>query len=498
MTPDILHHALPLIEQITIIPVVLPLLGAAICAITSDRHAAWFTALFTCWAVLLTSLLIVWEPGVVSYAMGGHKPPVGIEYRVDSLNRYVLLVISFIAAVTMLYARVSVAKEVDKTKQATFYAVFLMCFAGLAGITLTGDIFNIYVFIEISSLAMYALIGMGKQRQALVAALEYLILGTVGATFFLIGVGFLYMMTGTLNIADMAERLPAVADTRTVEAAFAFIMLGLFMKLAAFPLHIWLTNAYAQAPSAISVFVAATGTKVMLYLLIRLTYSLFGWQFTFESMPMGVVLITLGIVGVLIGSLSAIYQPNIKRLLAFSSIAQMGYMLLGFGLATEAGLVASLTHLANHAVAKAALFMAVGCVLYRTGGVRIEHFYGVGKAMPWTMVAFVLAGLSLIGVPGTAGFISKWYLLTALLEAGRVGIAGVVLFSSLLAVVYIWKVADAAFFHPQVGKKELREAPLSLLVPLWGMVAVNFWLGFNTHYTYDYAATIAQLLMGGR
>jgi len=371
-----------------------------------------------------------------------------------------------------------------------------LALAGLAGIVSTGDAFNLFVFLEISALSSYALISMGKDRRALNAAFQYLVMGTIGATFILIGIGFLYMMTGTLNMQDLAERLPAVADTRTVRAGFAFLTVGIGLKLALFPLHLWLPNAYAYAPSVVSALLAATATKVAIYAMLRFMFGIFGVEFAFGTMPLGFILITLGLVGILSASLVALFQDNVKRLLAYSSVAQIGYIALGMGLASSTGVTAAMLHLFNHALMKGALFLALGAVAYRLGSVSLRDFAGLGRRMPWTMAAIVIGGLSLIGVPPTAGFVSKWYLVLGVLEQGLWPLAVLVLVGSLLALVYVWKIEVAYFEPPAENAIQVKEAPLSMLLPIWVLVVANVYFGINTELTVGVAQQATTLLLG--
>lgn len=480
------------------IQVVLPLLFAPVVALFVSRNIAWLiTTIVTvlAFAVSLGLLLTVLDMGPLRYAMGNWDAPFGIEYRVDLLAAYMLCLVSGIGVIAMVYARKIVRKEVPGDRHGLFYSTFLLCLAGLLGIIITNDAFNIYVFLEISSLAMYALIAMGTDRRALVSAFEYLILGTIGATFILIAVGLLYMATGTLNISDLYVRIPQVTDQTTVKAALVFFIVGLALKIAIFPLHVWLANSYTNAPSFISVFLSATATKVSIYLLIRIIFSLFGYSYSLQQLPLGGILITLTMFAVLIPSLVAVFQHNVKRMLAYSSVAQIGYMVLGISLATKTGLTASLIHLTNHALAKAALFMAVGCVLLRVGGVRLSDFRGVGKTMPYTMAGFLLAGLSLIGIPFTAGFISKWYLLSAVIEKHLWLVFVIVVVSSLLAIVYVWRVVEVAYFRdPVKNYSDIREAPLSMLVPMWLCVLLSLVLGVYTYPTVGIAELITDYI----
>jgi multicomponent Na+:H+ antiporter subunit D len=306
----------------------------------------------------------------------------------------------------------------------------------------------------------------------------------------------LYMMTGSLNMADLAQRLPAVAETRTILAAFAFLVVGLSLKLALFPLHLWLPNAYTYAPSVVTIFLAATATKVAVYSLLRIVFTVFGAA-DFETMePIRLTMMGLAILAMFVASMVAIFQNNIKRMLAYSSIAQIGYMILGISLATVAGLTGGIIHLFNHAIIKGLLFMAVGAIAYRIGTVRLDDMAGLGRRMPLTMGAFVVGGLSVIGLPLTTGFISKWALITAALDKGWWIIAALILLSSMLAIIYIWKVVEVAYFRPPpAGAPEVSEAPLSMLIPMAVLVAVNLYFGINATLTLDIATDAANQLM---
>ncbi|WP_376693307.1 monovalent cation/H+ antiporter subunit D family protein [Wenzhouxiangella sp. EGI_FJ10409] len=478
--------------------VLVPLIAALPCALLPGRVAPWLLSLAAAItsAVIAAITLSAAMDSTLSYAFGNWQPPIGIEYRVDAANAFVALLVSGLAAVTLPWAKASVDREVPE-RQGTFYALFLLAFAGLMGITLTGDAFNVFVFLEISSLATYALIAHGPDRRALLAAFRYLIMGTVGATFLLIGIGFLYVMTGTLNMADLAERLPEVQDTSMVRAALAFIIVGLGLKLALLPLHLWLPNAYAYAPNFVTVFLAGTATKVALYVMLRFIFTVFSPDYSFLVLPLSAVLMALAIAGMFAGSWVAMFQANLKRMLAYSSVAQVGYMVLGVSLVSLAGLTATFLHLFNHALMKAALFMAVGSVMFRVGSPRIEAFAGIGRQMPWTMTAFALAGLSIIGVPTTVGFVSKWHLILAAMEGGQWWLVMLILITSLMAVYYIWRVVEAAWFRsPPAGRPAVDEAPLPLLIPVWVLVALNFYFGIDTRLPLAGAGAAAEALFG--
>lgn len=486
--------------HLPILQVILPLIAAPVCLLVRHPLATWAIATVVSWLTFAVSILLlvqVLDSGTIRYALGNWVAPWGIEYVVDQLNAFILVIVSGIGAVVAPYAFRSIGGELPDRQISPFYTTYLLCLSGLLGITITGDAFNVFVFLEISSLSSYTLISLGRHRKALHASYQYLIMGTIGATFFLIGIGLLYMMTGTLNMADLAERIKPIADSRIVLAAFGFIIIGMGLKLAMFPLHFWLPNAYANAPSVVSVFLAGTATKVSLYVVLRFIFTVFGFEFSFQNQPLGLALLFLAIAGIVICSLVAIYQTNVKRLLAWSSVAQIGYMLLGLSFATAIGLQAGLLHIFNHAIMKAGLFLAMGCVFLRLGSCRLEAMAGVGKTMPWTMMGFVLCGLSLIGVPMTAGFVSKWYLVLGALEKGWWPVAALIVLTSLLAVMYIWKVVEAAWFRePSDAAKHAKEAPVSMLIPLWIVVAANIWFGLETSGNVDVAKAASEALMG--
>ncbi|WP_066961451.1 monovalent cation/H+ antiporter subunit D family protein [Microbulbifer sp. Q7] len=488
-----------MLAHLPILQVILPLMAAPSCLFIRKATLAWLFTLAVSLAALVVSVLLlqqVYLSGPITYELGGWHAPWGIEYRIDLLNAWVLLIVTALSTAVLAAARTSVARELEANRQTVFYTLYLLCFAGLLGIVATGDAFNVFVFLEISSLSTYALIALGKDRRALWAAFQYLIMGTIGATFILIGIGFLYMMTGTLNMADLAERIPPLSESTTVLAAFAFIFVGICLKLALFPLHLWLPNAYSCAPSIVTAFLAATATKVALYLLLRFTFTVFGVDFSLSHLPLDTLLIGLGLVGVFAASTVAIYQANIKRMLAFSSVAQIGYMVVGIGIGTATALQATLLHLFNHALMKGGLFLALAGLVYQLGGCRIEQFRGLGRTMPWTMAAIVVGGLSLIGMPLTVGFVSKWYLIAAAVEQQLWGVAILVVLGSLLAVAYIWKLVEAAYFQAPTDDT-VKEAPLGILLPAWLLIAANVYFGIDTRLPVEVSAAAAQFLLGG-
>lgn len=480
--------------------VLIPLIAGPVCALLPGRGLPWLLAtlaMTTAFILAAMVLAAVFDGGTLSYAFGDWAPPVGIEYRVDAANAFVALLITGVSAILLPWGKPLVDAEVPE-RQGSFYALVLIALAGLLGITLTGDVFNVFVFLEISSLATYGLIAHGRDRRALIAAFRYLIMGTVGATFLLIGIAVLYILTGTLNMVDIAERLPVTEGARALQVGLGFVVVGLAIKLALFPLHHWLPNAYTYAPSLISALIAATATKVALYVMLRFIFDVFGAAYSFAALPLAAGLMALAIGSMFAGSWLAIMQRNLKRMLAYSSVAQVGYMVLGVSLTTLAGLSAAFLHLFNHGLMKAALFASAGLIAYRCGGLAMNDLRGIGRQMPWTLTAFALAGVSLVGLPPTAGFISKWYLLSAAVEADQLWLVGLILITSLMALIYIARVVEIAWMQPRPeDAPTVQEAHWTLLLPVWVLVAANFWFGIDTRLTVGGATRAAQALAGG-
>ncbi len=489
-----------MLTHLPILQVIVPLLAAPLCLLLTRVRVVWLFALMASGFAFLASIFLlqqVMTSGVIIYQLGGWQAPWGIEYRIDHLNAFLLLIISAISTVVLIAAQTSIEQEIPASRQRYFYILYLLSVAGLLGIVATGDAFNVFVFLEISSLSAYALIALGKDRRALWAAYQYLIMGTIGATFILIGIGLMYQMTGTLNMYDLSVRLPEVEHTRTVFTAFAFIIVGVCLKLALFPLHLWLPNAYAYAPSIVTALFAATATKVAIYLLIRFTFTVFGLSFSFTALPLQILFLVLGLAGIFVASTAAIYQQNVKLLFAYSSVAQIGYMIVGYSVSSVSGLMATILHLFNHALMKAAIFLALGAVMYRIGSVQLSQFQGLGRQIPFTMAAIVIAGLSLIGMPLTVGFISKWYLILATIENGWWPVAVLILLGSLLAVIYLWRIVETAYFRPPLAANaNIKEAPMLLLLPIWMLVIANIYFGIDTRLTVAVAQAAARSLFG--
>ena len=390
--------------------------------------------------------------GAITYHFGGWLPPIGIEYVYDPLSSFVALVINVVSLIVLTHAFRIVPLDMEG-RETAYYSVVMLLLTGLNGMIITGDLFNLYVFIEISSLSGYALIAVGEKRSAF-ASFRYLIIGTIGASFYLLGIGYLYFMSGTLNMNDLASILPLMKDSPTVLVALILIVVGIGIKMALFPMHGWLPDSYTYAPTTSSSLIAPIGTKVGAYTLMRLLFFVFGLDYFSKELPVADLIAIFACGGIIFGSVMAIAQKEMKRMLAYSSIAQIGYIGLGIGLANPFGFIGAVLHLLNHAFMKACLFLVAGNLRVKAGHSNITLMDdSFRKKYPWTMAAFTVAALSMVGLPPLAGFFSKWYLVLGTIEGSRWIYLAVILLSSLLNAVYFFRILEKVYLRSPVKDK---------------------------------------------
>ena len=488
-----------MVEQYPALLVLAPFLGAIFSGIVGFRYdrlslpvvvMALIIAVFASFATLLH----VAEHGEIIYLLGNWPRPLGIEYRIDSLNALVVSMIVLVALITAIYSKDFVRRE-NPGKEAQYYVLFLLLITGLVGMTITGDAFNLYVLLEVSSLTSYGLIAMGSRR-AVVASYNYVIMGTIGASFYLLGVGYLYIKTGSLNMVDI-QRVLAADDlyrSGTVHIAFMLIMLGAAIKMAFFPLHGWLPNAYSFAPTVSGCILAPLISKVTVYIMVRMMITVFGPYYVFEILNWDQVLTWFAVLAIVAGSILALAQTDLRKMLAYIIVAEVGYMVGGIWLANENGLTGAIYHILGDAFMTLCVFLAVGNLIARTGKYHIYDMDGVFRKMPWTMAAFTVGALSLIGIPPTCGFFSKWYLIAGGFEAGHWGFIVALLFSSLINTVLFFRLFEVGYFRsipehgedsPELFAKGVsdhpgparREAPFSSLAALWVSASILLFLG---------------------
>ena len=432
--------ALPLL---VVIPLFAALFPVALGYLWSD--AGWATAAVTALLHLgLASVVAqqVINSGQFSYAVGGFQPPIGIELVADSVTAVLVVLISVITILIVAYARRA------GPHQNAFYSELLLLTAGVSGVVITGDLFNLYVFLEITGLATYALVAANRSPAAALASVKYLLVGTIGASLYLLGVGYLYVATGTLNMADLAGQLPAVGyDTPLVVTGFILLMTGLAIKTALFPLHTWQPNAYAESPHSVTAYIAALVSTAAAYAIFRITYTVFTTSFA-SVVPLALdALAWAAAISVIVGSVLAVVQSDLKRMLAYSSVAQFGLIIAGIAVMNEIALMGSLVHLVGHAVMKAGLFVAVGGLASIAGGQTIDDMIGLGRRAPIVSLGFATLAFALVGVPPAIGFAGKWQIVLGAVSAGHWAVGVVAVISTMLTLAYFLRIVERLYFR---------------------------------------------------
>ncbi len=485
--------------------VLVPLFGAFITAIVGHirKEINNYLALIALGISFILSLLTashVLTNGVINYYTAGLQPPFAIEIVVDSISALMAIIITSLSLSTVLYSKSYVKEKLSSNKEKYYYILVLLLTGGLIWFVVSGDIFNMFVGLEILSISSYTLIAIAQDKEAVAAAYKYLLMGSIGSSFFLLGIGYLYIMTGTLNLADLGTRIVELQlyNSEAIFASIAFIVTGLSIKGAIFPLHLWMPDAYSKALAPICALSSGAIIEAAIYALIRITLTVYGIDFITKTVPVTDILLWLAGIAIIIGSIYAISQKNIKRMLAYSSVSQMGYIVMGFGLGTQLGLKSGFLHLFNHSIMKACLFFAAGAVIYKTGITNIYDFEGLGEKMPYTMLFFAIASIAMVGLPPTNGFFSKFYLAWASISANQWLFAVIILISSLLNAAYFFRVINIAFFSGENHDIERNEAPLTVLIPT-GILAIScivFGIGFNIPMSLLEPA-VETLLLGG-
>lgn len=480
-------------EQLPILILAIPLLTAfaiSICGRKSKTFAfilltAAMAGSFAAAAGVLRQVLASGE--AIHYYIGGWPAPYGIELVIDHLNSMVLVMVSGVALLVAVYSKETVLAEVpDRSpgeevpeRVPNYYTLYALLVSGLLGMVATGDAFNLYVLLEISALSSYALLALGRGR-AYYATFKYLIMGTIGACFYLLGVGYLYIKTGSLNMADLKILLTNVTlqQSDSIQIAFLLIIIGLWVKMAFFPMHGWLPNAYTLCSTTTSCLIAPLMTKVTVYMMIRLMFSVFSAGFIFKTIAWSSLVPWMAAVAIIFGSISALGQTNLKRLLTYIIVAEVGYMVGGAWLANANGLTGATYHIISDAMMTLCLFMVVGAIIHRTGDSSLNAMRGIFKKMPITAAVFVVGALAMIGIPPTCGFFTKWYLISGAIEAGQWGFMVALLLSSLINAFIFFRLIELGFFPsfaeadaaPQPGRHPetlaVAEAPLTMLIPM--------------------------------
>ncbi|MDD5773004.1 MAG: proton-conducting transporter membrane subunit [bacterium] len=409
--------------------------------------------------------------------------PIGIVLQTDLIGGFILVLINFISFLAAIYSLRYVPQNIPDGKKGVYYTLFLLMTAGMSGICLTGDIFNLYVLFEVANLSSYALVSIDGEAEAVEAAIKYLLISALASIFIFFGIGLLYGATGTLNMSYASNQIRKVLlsghDTflfsyrYLIFASLALFTAGFGIKSALVPVHGWLPDAHSKAPSPISAMLSGLLIKVTgIFLFIRFYFSVFRIQDGLYGDMFPAFILSIGAISAISGSVFAIAQKNLKRMLAFSTVSQMGYILIGIGFFSRDGLTGAVLHLFNHSVMKSALFLSAGAIFYKTKFTRIDELKGLGFKMPVTCACFTIAALGMVGIPPMSGFFSKWILGIAAIRAGFLPVSIIFLLGSLLNAIYYFRVIGKMYFFnrdslsvpaPEAG---MRELPESIYIPI--------------------------------
>ncbi len=464
----------------------IPFLAAICMPVVCRKKRDWcrpiaLAAVFAMSAAALANLLNVLDVGETRYIFGGWLSssnttgvPIGIEWVNDGLASIMVVVISLLASACVIYGGPVMSRSLG-TRVVHYHTLILLLISGLIGIVFAGDIFNLFVFLEVVALSAYALVGVRGGR-ALMVAFRYLILGTLGASFYLLGIVFFYTATGTLNMADMAQHLaenPELMTSKAVIGGSTFMFIGLGIKMALFPLHGWLPGAYARAPDAISPILAALMTKVALYAWVRIMFWVLGAGAEIGHLHVLSLLGVLGALAAVVGALLALSQQDVKRMFAYGGISHIGLILIGVSQGNPTGFAGSMFYLINDAVMQAGLFFIAGAAIYRHQAHTVEEWSRLRGASPWMTAALVVLGMSMIGIPPTGGFFGKWYIILGAMEAGNYLAVGAVVLATLLTMAYFQRLFVSVFRDSQASPPAVRvETELSLRLSV-GVTAVT-------------------------
>ena len=456
-----------------VLTIVLPLFGAFLMPLVGmigRRHGVkhlrdWFAVgiMVTTFIIVVSMAPAVWGGEILVYELGGWPPPWGINLVVDGLSLFMAIIIAGIGSLVAIYSIVYMQPKNGLTQ---YYTLLLLITTGMMGIVLTGDIFNLYVFLEITCISAYALVAFERRWESIEASMKYLIIGSIGTSIILLAIALTYGLAGSLNIAHLIGRLAAIMSAgqpppTVIVLIIALFVAGFCIKSAVVPLHAWLADAHPAAPSPISALLSGVVVTIGVYGMLRIVYMMFG------VLAIGILLSVLGLVSMTVGGLMALVQRDIKRLIAYSTVTQMGYILLGVGLGTATGIQGGLFHLFNNALMKALLFMCAGAIVYRVGTRNLDELGGLYRNMPVTTSVFAIGALAVAGVPPLNGFASKWTIYVAGIEAGRPEFVAVAVIISVLTLAYFLKVLAFAFLGQRPAHlRDVKEAPMLMLFPM--------------------------------
>jgi len=444
--------------------------------------------------VSILNLYNVINHGEVRYVFSGWTVPLGIEWVADGLASIILVLVSVLGFLGVVFTGPTSPKALGG-RVVHYYTLILLLLSALTGIVFTRDLFNLFVFMELAAISSYALIGVAGGR-ALFSAFRYLIFGNLGAFLYLLGVSYLYAVTGTLNMTDMVDRLPFLLSSKALVGGLLFMFIGLGIKMALVPFHAWMPDAYTHAPESTSPILASLVTKVALLAWIRIVFwvltasdTLLQGLFVFYDIPILRLMAILGALAAVIGAAMALAQRNIKMMFAYGGISHIGIILIGIGQGNQTGFVGGIFYLLNDAVMQAALFYLAGVAFCHYGIRKIDDIGRIGKQSPWVTGSFIVVALGMIGLPPTGGFFGKWNIILGALEANNyISVAAVVL-STLLTLAYFAKLLEGIFRQTSTQLDlKFGEIPFSFKLTLGVTSAAILLLGL-------FSSPIVQLLL---
>ncbi len=503
MTTYLTSHS-PILMEVTF------LVGAALTPIISlirKKLAFWWALIVSTLGFYFCTLAAaeLYKSGPLSYYVGGWRPPYGIEIKFDYLGAFAFLIL-LLNIIILVYSKKYMEHEIREDKLPVYYTLVLLLVGGMVGFTITGDIFNMFVFMEILSLSGYALIAITEERLNAMASFKYLVMGALSSLLLLVGIAFIYNVTGSLNMADISVRLKEFAAPTTAYVAVAALIIGFTVKAAMFPVHIWLPDAHGLAPSPVSALLSGLVIKIGIIGILRIVFSVYRLAGPINFTYLLDVLEWFAVATVIFGAFFAFFQDDIKVIFAYSSISNIGYILMGIGLVSVANpagsvnaMLGALTHVAAHAIIKTLLFLSAGAIIYKTGLRKLNDLKGIGKKMPITCMALVIGALSVTGVPGTVGFWAKWYVINGAFESGQIFFAIALLAGALMVFAYYIKIINVIFFRiPEGMDTKIEEAPLSMLIPI--IVLAASCMVYGLFYIYptinNYFMPVAKSLLG--
>lgn len=432
-----------------------------------DAIAGLGTLSVLCASCLVASSVI--KEKVLVYKLGAWPPPAGITLVVDSFAALLLVAVNLVAFLAAVYSMDYMRKYTDKWK---FYALFMLMVTGINGVLTAGDIFNMYVFLEIAAISGYFLVAFGTGPDELEAAFKYAVMGSVASIFIFLGIAFLYSYTGTLNMADMASIIAVKGPSRLTGFVMALFLMGFGVKAALVPFHSWLPYAHSSAPAPVSAMLSGVSIKILgIYALTRIAFNIFGVSPAFSGIMIG-----LAIASMAVGSILAFGQSDIKRLFAYSSISQVGYIALGLGLATPLGILGGVFHLLNHSISKSLLFLNSGSIENITGTRDMNKISGIASKSPVTGYTNLLGALSICGMPPLGGFWSKLLIILACVQAKRPFLAFAAILAGILTLAYYFRALTPVLFGQESGrvdKIEAKKISLAMGLPMVVLAALS-------------------------